>query len=73
MIDVHAYEASLEMDVLDSRRGVAESTVRTWDKQRRQGRQRRNLTVAPVARSTVRFAKRPLVRSANVISSARPR
>jgi hypothetical protein len=68
-VDIHAYEASLELDIMDSARGAMESTVRPWDKQRRQGRQRRNRTVAPVATVTVKFKPRPLTRAVGTISS----
>lgn len=71
-VDIHALEASLEVDILDSARGRSESTVREWDRYRAQGRQRRNTHVAPVARASIRLRPRPLVRPAGIISS-RPR
>lgn len=72
MIDPYVVECSLEQDLIDSRMGVVKSTVRPWDRQRQQGRSRRNLEVAPVARQSVKFRPRPLVRSTNVITSRRP-
>lgn len=62
-IDVHALEGSLEADILDSARGRSESTVREWDRYRRQGHQRR---VAPAYRATVRLTGK---RCANPITS----
>lgn len=60
---------------VESARGASASTVRQWDRQRAQGRQRRNLTVAPLVTATIRLQPRTGIRSperiARTISSAR--
>jgi len=70
VIEVHALEASLEVDLIDSAMGRSDSTVRVWDKQRQQGRQRRHRT-APVYRATVRMRKGSGIRATGTISSTR--
>jgi len=71
-IDPYVMDMALELDILDNREGRSDSTVRVWDKQRGQGRQRRHATAGPVYRSAIKLRKRGLVRPANIISSARP-
>ena len=70
LIDVHCMETAIELDIIDSAIGRSESTVRVWDKQRAQGRQRRHHT-APVYRATIRMRKGTGIRAAGTISSAR--
>jgi len=48
---------------LESARGAMASTVRPWDRQRAQGRQRRNREVAPVVTASIRLAPRRGIRS----------
>ena len=77
IIDPDAVVCSLEQDMMDSAVGAIRSTVRPWDRQRNQGRQRRNTLLAPVARSTFRTNPDTLLgskgrRAGNVIRSQRP-